>query len=59
MTTNQCPHCGSTKLTSGGWWTTSAGKWESMRCTNCGGLARSKYNELDKEKRKELLVNIP
>lgn len=59
MTTNQCPHCGSTKLTSNGWWTTPAGKWESMRCTNCGGLSRTKYNELDKEKKKELLVNIP
>jgi len=57
LETHQCPVCGSENLQIDGWYYTPAGKWESIRCQNCGALVRSKYNELDKDKRKSLLVN--
>lgn len=56
ITAPQCPVCGSEHLTSEGWYFTPAGKWESLRC-ECGCLSRTKYNELDKAKKKALLVN--
>lgn len=57
MTTNQCPTCGSPDVKEEGFWYTPAGKWLSYRCQKCGCLSRSKYNEIDKDKRKSLLVN--
>jgi len=56
-TAHQCPVCGSQNLQIDGWYYTPAGKWESIRCMNCGALTRSKWNEFDAEKRKSLLVN--
>jgi len=56
-TAHQCPVCGSENLQIDGWYYTPAGKWESIRCMNCGALVRSKWNEFDAEKRKSLLVN--
>lgn len=56
-TRQQCPTCGSENLQIDGWYYTPAGKWESIRCMNCGALTRSKWNEFDAEKRKSLLVN--
>jgi len=53
----RCPNCGSENLSNEGFYYTPAGKWASMRCSNCGAVSRSKQNELDKEKRKSLLVN--
>lgn len=56
-TKNQCPTCGSVDVKEEGYYYTPAGKWVSMRCTKCGCLSRTKYNELDKDKKKSLLVN--
>jgi len=57
MLENQCPVCGSTKLNSEGFYYTSAGKWESVRCTNCKALSRKKDNLLSIEKKKSLVIN--
>lgn len=53
----QCPVCGNTDLKRVGWYVTPAGRWDSLRCTNCTGVFRGKTNHLTKEKRKSLLVN--
>jgi RNA polymerase subunit RPABC4/transcription elongation factor Spt4 len=53
----QCPVCGSLDLTSEGFYYTSAGRWESMRCNNCKSLSRKKQNLLSTEKKKSLLIN--
>lgn len=52
-----CPVCGSVKLESNGHYFTPAGKYESVRCTNCKCVSRRKANLLDKDKRKKLLIN--
>ena len=53
----QCPVCGSEKLESIGFYYTSAGKWESVRCENCKCVSRKKTNLLPKGKSKKLLIN--
>jgi DNA polymerase III epsilon subunit-like protein len=53
----QCPVCGGTDLKTEGYYYTSAGKWESVRCNNCKCISRRKTNLLSKEKRKGLLIN--
>lgn len=53
----RCPNCGSDNLKNEGFYYTPAGKWESMRCENCGAVSRSKQNELSKEKKRSLKVN--
>jgi hypothetical protein len=53
----QCPVCGSTNLKEEGFYWTSAGKWQSLRCSDCGCVSRKKQNLLDKEKKKSLLIN--
>jgi len=58
METEQCPVCGSEQVKHEGWYYTPAGMWESVRCQNCQCLSRKKENQLDKEKRKTLLVKI-
>ena len=52
-----CPVCGSKKLVVSGYYYTSAGKYESVRCTDCNALSRRKHNLLDARKRKSLLIN--
>lgn len=53
----RCPNCGSESLKDEGYYFTPAGKWESLRCEDCGAVSRSKQNELSKDKRKSLKVN--
>jgi hypothetical protein len=53
----QCPVCGSEDLKEEGFYYTSAGKYRSLRCQKCKCISRAKYNYLDKDKRKSLLVN--
>jgi len=53
----QCPVCGSTKLESIGYYYTPAGKYEALRCQDCGCTSRKKDNKLSKQKKKLLLVN--
>lgn len=52
----QCPACGSTNLRVDGYKYLSAGKYESIRCVDCGSISRKKENLLSKDKRKSLLV---
>jgi hypothetical protein len=53
----QCPVCGSLNLKEEGEYFTSAGKWQSIRCQDCGCISRKKQNLLSKEKKKSLLIN--
>jgi hypothetical protein len=53
----QCPVCGSTNLNVEGYKYLSAGKYESVRCIDCGCISRKRENLLDKKKRKSLLSN--
>jgi len=50
-----CPHCGSTNLNWQGYYTTTLGKYQAFRCSNCGAIGRSKQNELTPQKRKSLV----
>ena len=58
METEQCPVCGSERVKFEGYYYTPAGMYESVRCENCMCLSRKKENQLDKDKRKSLLVKI-
>jgi hypothetical protein len=53
----QCPVCGSINLKEEGFYYTSAGKWQSVRCEDCKCVSRKKQNLLTKEKKKSLLIN--
>ena len=53
----QCPVCGCHSLKKIGFYMTPAGKWDSLRCSNCQCVSRGKYNYLTKEKKKSLLIN--
>jgi hypothetical protein len=53
----QCPVCGSEELSNEGYYYTSAGCYESVRCSNCKCVSRKKNNLLTKRKKKSLLVN--
>lgn len=52
-----CPNCGNENLI---WldkyYTTSVGKFRQFRCSECKTIGRSRENELDKEKRKAIVV---
>lgn len=52
-----CPKCGSHHLHYRGYATTNVGKYRRLVCLDCGGWSRTRYTELDKEKRKQLVVN--
>lgn len=51
-----CPKCGNAELSWKGFYFTPAGKYRAFRCECCGAVGRSKQNELDKDKRKSLVV---
>lgn len=53
----KCPNCGYTDLSNNGFYFTSVGKYNSMRCNSCGALSRTRYDTLDKELKKTLLRN--
>lgn len=53
----QCPVCGCIDLKSEGYYYTTANKWESVRCTNCGALFRTKRGLYTSEKKKSLGIN--
>ena len=52
-----CPKCGGKHLGRRGFYTTNAGKYQRYRCDDCGGWSRTRFTELDKEKRRNLLTN--
>lgn len=51
----QCPVCGGINLKSEGFYYTTTGKYETLRCLKCKSVSRRKTNVLSKEKRGELL----
>jgi hypothetical protein len=52
----QCPVCGSKNLKVDGYKYLSSGKYESVRCLDCGNLSRKKTNLLSTRKRKSILI---
>jgi hypothetical protein len=54
----QCPVCGNQEFETLGFYYTSNGKYESLRCKKCHGISRKKENLLDKSKRKNILMKI-
>jgi len=53
----RCPKCSSTNLIKKGWQYTNVGKYPRHKCRDCGGWARGRFTEYDKDARKSLLVN--
>lgn len=52
-----CPKCGSEDvIIYNKFYYTPTGKYDTFRCVNCGAVSRNKINELDKDKRKNMLV---
>jgi len=53
-----CPNCGSNDLEWKGHYYTQAGRFNSFRCNSCTAIGRSRYADLTKEDRKELVRSI-
>jgi hypothetical protein len=52
-----CPNCGSDKMHSTHkYYYTTVSKFDTLRCENCGGIARTRVSEYPKELRKNLIV---
>jgi hypothetical protein len=49
-----CNACGSTKFQKAGFRYTNTGKFQRLKCTDCGQESRVKANELSKEKKETL-----
>ena len=52
-----CPSCGSENLKESGRYHTPAGRFKSYRC-ECGAISRSRYSDLTKEERHNLLISV-
>jgi hypothetical protein len=53
----RCPRCGSTHVQHRGVTTTQVGVYRRLRCSDCGGWSRSRYDTQTKEQRAALLSN--
>jgi len=54
-----CPNCGGKELThTDKYYYTSVAKYETLRCGDCGAIARMRVNEYPKDLRKQLVVSI-
>lgn len=53
----QCPKCGSEHIQFRGYTVTNVGKYRKFQCNDCGGWARTRFTEYDKDKRKQLVIN--
>jgi len=53
-----CPNCGNSNLTWGGFYYTMVGKYKTFRCNNCESIGRSRFTEIEKGKRKNLVVSV-
>lgn len=51
-----CPKCGSDHIQWRGYVTTNVSKYKRFQCQDCGGWARTRFNEYPKEKRHALLA---
>lgn len=52
-----CPNCGSLAWDDNGFYFTSSGKYQSIRCQTCGALSRKRTSVVNAEKKKGLLRN--
>jgi predicted RNA-binding Zn-ribbon protein involved in translation (DUF1610 family) len=52
-----CPKCGSEHIKRRGYAHTQLSKFQRFVCMDCGGWSRTRFNEYDKDKRKQLLAN--
>lgn len=52
-----CTNCGGEDLEFNGFYYTPAGRFQSGRCGNCGAIFRSRYSDLTKEERENLLIS--
>ena len=53
-----CVVCGSNKLTWKGTYATPAGKFKSYRCNDCNSIGRSRFSDINKEDKKNLLTSV-
>lgn len=53
-----CIHCGSVHVQHRGFAYTNTGKFQRIFCTDCGGWSRSRYTEVAKEDRKNVLIGV-
>jgi hypothetical protein len=53
-----CIYCGSTELTDAGIYVTSANRYHTHRCLQCGGVMRDRKSDVTKEERNNLLIAI-
>lgn len=52
-----CPKCGSYHIQRRGYCHTQVSKFQRFVCMDCGGWSRTRFNEYNKDKRKQLLAN--
>jgi hypothetical protein len=52
-----CPNCGSSGLDDNGFYYTSSGKYQSLKCCDCGALSRNRLSVVEKETKRNLLRN--
>ena len=51
----RCPICGKTNLNWCGFYHTPAGRFKAFRCKDCGGIGRSRYSDLSKAEKQNLV----
>ena len=52
-----CPTCGNEDLDWRGFYNTPSGRYEAFRCLDCGSIGRSRFTDIDKDRRKEIVVS--
>jgi len=53
-----CANCGSANLKHNGKYYTPAGRFLAFRCLDCGAICRSRYSDLDRGEREQLLISV-
>lgn len=53
-----CSNCGSDDIEWKGYYYTPAGRFKSFRCSNCGGIGRSRFSDLTKEEKLNLTISV-
>lgn len=54
--TQVCRKCSSPDLTWSGYYYTNVSRYKGWRCNNCGAIGRDRYSDLDKDKKKSVVV---
>jgi hypothetical protein len=52
-----CPTCGSDNVIDCGEYSTPAGRFDSLRCNDCGGISRRRKSNLSKHQKDNLLIS--